>query len=137
MTDTEREPLAGVPYPPTPLTESFDQTGEWEHGERSFHTVETPAGPLAIRLTERSDDGPLLVRVAEGETGSSHAECIWTGVYWARAYGVPGVHRELIAQGSTRYRLGALYRYAGFPLTERESNYAAYGERPYTPDDEN
>lgn len=55
----------------------------------------------------------------------------WTAIHYLREYDVPGVWKERVKTNNTSYRLGALYCIGPFELTDRETNYKEYGERPY------
>lgn len=56
----------------------------------------------------------------------------WTCVHLCRHIGIPGVAKECILWNENQYRIGGLYRYAGFVLLEREWDYHTYGERHIT-----
>lgn len=121
----------GVPLPPNPVKTDFDIGATFESGEISRWQVEGDDWTLEIVVTG-SESTPRLRSISHELPFS---EGLWTAVHWARQYGVPGVCREElrhIEQGEEvqRYRLGALYMYAGFELTERERDYYKYGENP-------
>lgn len=71
----------------------------------------------------------FLLDDMESEQAST---AFWTLVHFIRHIGIPGVSKELLSWNENSYRIGGLYRYAGFVLLEREWNYRDYGERYIT-----
>mgnify|MGYP000265359385 CR=1 FL=1 len=103
-------------------------------------TVEPPRETIlvddnvSVEVRVKHDYNWMHVDVPRFE-GCDSREAIWTTVWFARAIGVPGTWKEQLRivvddNELEAYRLGALYRYAEFPLRERETNYAEYGENP-------
>lgn len=111
----------GVPLPAEPIKSDFDFDDPL--------LIECEDGRIRPQFITNGD---LIKIIATSDF--SDEDTLWTLVYWARKIGVPGVHKERVEIGNYNFRLGALYRYAGFDLTERESNYIEYGEWPLQDD---
>lgn len=131
MTTTDQ---LGIPVPPSPVKESFGLEGQYEFGNTYTDEITHNGGVISVSVTD--DRGSINVKANSEDF--TLGETLWTAVYWAREFGVPGVCKETIMVYTVdemlgRLRLGGLYQYAGFDLTERESNYSRYGENPYKP----
>lgn len=119
------------PLPPNPTKKQFDFPDSYISGEVSRWTYEFSDYELEIVVS--GDEASPHV---DAKTTGPYSESLWTVVYWCREYRVPGVCQETLNliwdEQTIEYRIGALYRYAEFELTERESNYFKYGENPKT-----
>ncbi|MFB6236947.1 MAG: hypothetical protein ABEH81_01115 [Halopenitus sp.] len=119
------------PLPPNPRRE-FDFGKEYHIGELNRCVYNFSDYDLEIVVSGSPDSPHVDAKTEEGD----YSEALWTVVYWCYEYGIPGVCQETLkftaGEKSIKYRLGALYRYAGFELTERETDYFKYGENPKT-----
>lgn len=112
-----------VPLPPSPVKENF--------------TINPPNDLPVYFLRQGHNAGMIVILVDKGENyyaivkekNMKWEDALWTAVYFCREAGIPGVNKEMIRMGDKWFRLGALYRYAGFEMTERESDYIEHGER--------
>lgn len=124
-----------VPTPIVPARETFDLDDRFEPDELSFHEIETVHDTVEITV----DDDRRATEICASAAELGWKETLWTAVFWARQYGVPGIWKEKVTviapDRNRRYRLGALYRYAEFPLWERETGYEEHGEVPATAED--
>lgn len=118
--------------PTNPTQTDFSIGREYEIGELSRWEYDFSDYKLEI-VVSGTEDAP---RVDVKATGGDYWEVFWTAVYWCYEYNIPGVCQEHIVfihgEEEIKYRLGALYRYAEFGLTERETDYFTYGENPKT-----
>lgn len=102
----------------------FSVSGEWEPGEESWHTIDTPDGEIEFAIEgSRRPEVTILGDCTERD--------LWTVVEYCRVYGVPGVWKERLKSSLGNWRLGGLYLLNDFDLTDRETDYAEYGENPY------
>lgn len=118
----------GVPLPPTPLTTDIEVESEWEWGESNEFEV-SDGGEYVKGTIEQRGRAP---KISIKGYSVSEPMALWSAVWWAREYRVPGVWKEAIYINGTKFRLGGLYRYADFPLDERETGYEEHGETPCT-----
>lgn len=140
FTEYPEDSVVAPPLPPCPRQTEFELAPDetWTPGEVVSDELDYDDGSITITVSGQPDH-PRVRAAAEGDVTAE--EALWTAVHWCRAYGVTGVYSErLMAYELDRpigtYRLGGLYRYAGFELTDREKNYEIHGYTPYKPADE-
>lgn len=112
------------------------KSGAFERGEITKHSISVQSDPTLpenkISFKVRDDYSILIVEVNEPDITARE---LWTIVHYCRDYGVPGVCKERVNLNNGEVlRLGALYCIGPFELSERETNYLKYGEKPYEPD---
>ena len=125
-----RQNSLGVPLPPNPVKESFGLSEELTKWKEKHQTIQLSDGKIDVSIYA---SGTPVVKIIN--TDFRFAETLWTVTYWAHEYNIPGAWKESIKIDGRRYRLGGLYRYAGFDLKEREINYDKHGETKCTPEE--
>lgn len=112
-----------VPMPPSPIKTDFDVSVD----DIPLYTLKTGPNSAMIVIVKNEPSRDSLIIIVK-ETGMKWEDALWTGVYLCRELGIPGVKKEYIYIHDKEFRLGGLYRMAGFPFTERESDYRRFGE---------
>jgi len=118
----------GVPCPPEPVKTEFELDDTFHSWSDEEYTIEIGSSKIHLEI-EGESDIPFIYLFHDG---LNKYEALWTAVFWLREYEFPGVWKEMIHIDGKSFRLGGLYRYANFPLTERESDYSKYGESKCT-----
>lgn len=132
--------VIGIPqyHEPEVYAGNFGEFDIWLPGDEKEYSLEICGVEIDIKLENRGRGGATIrlkrdvhntIDNADSET---QATIFWTLVHFARHIGIPGVSKELFEWVDGPYRIGGLYRYAGFVLLEREWNYRTYGERYIT-----
>lgn len=124
-----------IPYPVSPVLSIDDFTSDFIYviGDVGTKMIEIDGYDIEFDFNIRGGNIPYVQVKSEDIEIYNNPEVFWSIVHWLRYIGFPGVRKELIIVDKTnRYRVGALYMYAGFELIKREIEYHKYGERNMT-----
>lgn len=129
------EKIGIPPYAePDTYAGDFETTTLWVPDHEHMYTISIDNNDYDIHVSS-SGKGKALVHIKtdiDDVAEDTEQKLFWTCVHLCRHIGIPGVAKESIRWNNTNYRIGGLYRYAGFSLLEREWNYRSYGERHIT-----